>query len=685
MIQFFQHSTKGLILVLLTLMSLHVDARIFYQEVPAEKEINVADNDPSFFVVNYGTGHWIDTLLSEVRATAYLTDSSFYDVRKEILDLVEAIERSSADSAVKAQAYKYSYRLFDKKEELEDYKAMVLKLRDWSPADSLHSKWYANYTMGNAFVLNDSFDSAAFYLSLAYDYDLKTDVGIYEGGVYDRVALIFHKLKAYGRSLEFSKLALEKSTSDILKPAVFNQMANNYVMLEDYQGASNCYDSATAYYQKVDNPNWWIPLFNSLTTHLQMRDSARFIKAYTSLKEVPRLREYDTFFHLIDLAKAEFSLTEWQRGSKKSSSPYGELVLERTPENEYWVRDVLESQIEFTEDEWIEQRDSYRLLLRWYKVCRPDSAWVAYERALALDRSFEAELELEIENNEETTLEAVGVEELQKLVAKIGYDILREKMQDTSQVKTTLRRESQNAFVYLGLILIAGFGAVQSQIRRRKRLISISELKYLKEREERLLANLLPPSQLEAIKTTGSTVAETYENTIVLVADFQGFTAFTETLSPVELITTLEEFFDKFELDCTYFGLEKLKTDGDSFVAIGGVNGDFVSPRQALNAALAMQRSAKKVNEGLVKYGLQMGLRIGLHVGTSDGGVLGNTLVSYDMWGEVFTEAKLYETHCPAGAVFTSKEFLGSEVNPTSWPTHHPYTAGGMEGYLFND
>jgi adenylate cyclase len=56
----------------------------------------------------------------------------------------------------------------------------------------------------------------------------------------------------------------------------------------------------------------------------------------------------------------------------------------------------------------------------------------------------------------------------------------------------------------------------------------------------------------------------------VLFTDFKGFTAMSEQLTPKELVKDLHECFSAFDNICEKYGIEKIKTIGDAYMAAGG-------------------------------------------------------------------------------------------------------------------
>lgn len=180
--------------------------------------------------------------------------------------------------------------------------------------------------------------------------------------------------------------------------------------------------------------------------------------------------------------------------------------------------------------------------------------------------------------------------------------------------------------------------------------------KYAEEehnKSEKLLLNILPEDVAEELKEKGTSEPILYESVSVLFTDFQGFTKIAESLTPQELIEELDQCFSYFDALMEGYGLEKLKTIGDSYMCAGGI------PRRnnthAIDCVLAaieiqyiMQR-IKEEKEGKGKPYWE--LRIGIHSGPLIAGVIGEKKFAYDVWGDTVNTASRMESSGTAGKV----------------------------------
>lgn len=167
-------------------------------------------------------------------------------------------------------------------------------------------------------------------------------------------------------------------------------------------------------------------------------------------------------------------------------------------------------------------------------------------------------------------------------------------------------------------------------------------------KSDALISNLLPQETADELKSTGFAKAKSYPAATVLFTDFVEFSALARVLSAEQLVEQIDFYFGAFdEIVCRY-GLEKIKTIGDSYMCAGGLPTqkeahahDMVRAALEIRRFVARHRAAK-----MAQFGYPFDIRIGIHTGHVVAGVVGNSKIAYDIWGETVNIASRIEQLC---------------------------------------
>jgi adenylate cyclase len=187
------------------------------------------------------------------------------------------------------------------------------------------------------------------------------------------------------------------------------------------------------------------------------------------------------------------------------------------------------------------------------------------------------------------------------------------------------------------------------------------EVATQKGRAEELLHDLLPPAIADELEKNGRVKPRYLRSATVLFADLQGFTLLAERAEPAALVGLLNQYFTAFDDIVARRGLEKIKTIGDAYMAVGGVpETDRPHPVDACLAALEMQAAAARIKSRSDKMRLpSLELRVGVHTGPVISGVVGNRRFTFDIWGHAVNMAAFMEAHCLPGRINVSDTVAG--------------------------
>ncbi|TAE24363.1 MAG: adenylate/guanylate cyclase domain-containing protein [Candidatus Kapaibacterium sp.] len=179
------------------------------------------------------------------------------------------------------------------------------------------------------------------------------------------------------------------------------------------------------------------------------------------------------------------------------------------------------------------------------------------------------------------------------------------------------------------------------------------ELASANEQNQALLLNVMPPNIAERLKRGETLIADAHEHTTILFADIVGFTRLSTEYSAIQIVEILNWIFSVYDDLTAQFGLEKIKTIGDSYMAAAGV--PLANPMHTEAVArmgLAILHETQLFAE---QSGINLNVRVGIHTGNIVAGVIGQKKFIYDVWGDTVNTASRMESSGEAGKVHISE------------------------------
>ncbi|MCB9183745.1 MAG: hypothetical protein H6591_07485 [Flavobacteriales bacterium] len=220
--------------------------------------------------------------------------------------------------------------------------------------------------------------------------------------------------------------------------------------------------------------------------------------------------------------------------------------------------------------------------------------------------------------------------------------------------------------VFIGIALFSYIKVRERQLRMRNIVLErkveertaevvaqANEIEGQKEQIEDLLLNILPKEISEELKEKGKATARRHEQVTVLFTDMKGFTRVAEKMTPEELVNELDDCFVQFDEIVGRYGIEKIKTIGDSYMCAAGVpTQDPLHAHKCVLAALEVRELMSGWESRHRAVGKEpWALRIGVHTGPVVAGVVGKRKFAYDIWGDTVNTASRMESSGEVGEV----------------------------------
>jgi tetratricopeptide (TPR) repeat protein len=495
-----------------------------------------------------------------------------------------------------------------------------------------------------------NYPKALEYMSraLALDEQLGNKAGIASGS--GNIGLVYQNLSDYTKALEYYRRSLAMAEKLGNKAGVatnIGNIGNVYLLLADYPKALEYYTRARVLDQETGNKA-------GLAVH-----TGSIGQVYQNLADYPRALEY--FQHALDINE--------ELGNKAGvSTNIGHLgnvhlLLHNYDQALEYYQRALQIDEELGNKAGVAAHTAgigAVYARREYKGYNPAKAEQYLLQATAMNQELGtkqylyanhkvlAEFYEDTENWKQAYIHRTHFQELEKQVQS----------EEARQKAGQLDYERKNAM--------------------REKQIAVERARA--EAVEMVLQNTLPPLIAERLIRKETFIADYYENVSVLFMDLVDFTGIAGHLKPRHLIYFLNSIFSEADAVVQRYGLEKIKTIGDAYMAVcGAPMANNQHALMAAQAALDMLDTMKTLTvkipahlaDGMAKDSIgNIKVRIGIHCGEAIGGVIGDKKYSFDLWGVTVNTASRMESKGLMGHVHVSGDFVQELLNTVSANTH---------------
>lgn len=176
-----------------------------------------------------------------------------------------------------------------------------------------------------------------------------------------------------------------------------------------------------------------------------------------------------------------------------------------------------------------------------------------------------------------------------------------------------------------------------------------------RKKSEKLLLNVLPKVIAKRLKGKEKLIADKFDEASVIFIDIVDFTKLSAGSTPEKIVEILNDVFTKFDKISVKYGLEKIKTIGDCYMAASGI------PLSRPDHAESIINMAIEVKETMDNYrladGAEIKFRTGIDCGPIVAGIIGESKFNYDLWGDVVNTASRMESNGKTGKIQCTDRF----------------------------
>lgn len=171
---------------------------------------------------------------------------------------------------------------------------------------------------------------------------------------------------------------------------------------------------------------------------------------------------------------------------------------------------------------------------------------------------------------------------------------------------------------------------------------------------EQLLLSIFPAAIAKRLKQGEKNIAESVSNVTVLFSDLTGFSKLSDSLTAYEIVSILNDLVTIFDETAERYGMEKIKTIGDSYMAVCGLSVPYLDhDKRAIDFALEMQAIVRRFSQ---ERNFQLNISLGINSGDIVAGIVGRNKFIYDVWGDTINIASALKSACAEGTILVSSE-----------------------------
>ena len=250
------------------------------------------------------------------------------------------------------------------------------------------------------------------------------------------------------------------------------------------------------------------------------------------------------------------------------------------------------------------------------------------------------------------------------------------KLRDLARKRGDLDAYVEHNDAYLALKERLAGADTQRQVALQTKERELAVERQKREQERAILYSTLPRHVADRVLRGETVSGDHFDEATVLFLDVVGFTEMSSHIPPGHVVRLLDVIFSRCDLVCNRHGLTKIKTIGDSYMAVAGVPESLDDHAlKAVQAAvdlltelrtLEISMPANLGDTSWVNDIDEIDVRIGLHCGPVVAGIIGSDRMQYDVWGDTVNVASRMESTGQPGQIQISND-LAILLDHNAW------------------
>src|SRR5919198_4891606 len=238
----------------------------------------------------------------------------------------------------------------------------------------------------------------------------------------------------------------------------------------------------------------------------------------------------------------------------------------------------------------------------------------------------------------------------------VGYEVVAVWVKDTPADILV-----NNNFFFVSSVIVGMAAGYTIERGMRAEFLQRRLIDRERDRSDALLLNILPQAIIDRLKTRGEAgsqrrLADALDEVTVLFADAVGFTEQAGKTAADDLVTALDGLFSRFDALADRYGLEKIKTVGDAYMAVAGAPEPH--PDHAGAAAEMALGIIEELEDARWPSGDPILVRVGIASGPAVAGVIGQRKFAYDLGGDTVNLASRLQSQGQPGRILASESVV---------------------------